>query len=272
MSTQNTPLELAGRAAVITGAGSGIGRALAMHAARQHMQLALADIDAQALAAVACEAAALGATVTTETLDVRHREPLDAFAARVFDTFDSIALVFANAGVMRAATSWLQPAADWELIVDVNLKGAGHTVAAFMPRLIAQDTPAQVIFTGSTSAFLPRPQLSAYSCTKHALWGLAEAMQLELRMLEARVGVSFLAPAGVRTAIADTPSTAPGGEMQESIRGLIDAYGMAPEELAERTFAAVCARKFWILPHPEFKAQLLARAARVEMEAPPEFA
>jgi NADP-dependent 3-hydroxy acid dehydrogenase YdfG len=272
MSNQTTPLELARRTAVITGAGSGIGRALALHAARQNMQLALADVDAGALAAVASETAALGATTLTEVLDVRQRAALDAFAARVFAAFDSVALVFANAGVMRAAISWLQPAEDWELTVDVNLKGAGHTVAAFMPRLIAQDAPAQVIFTGSTSAFLPRPQLSAYSCTKHALWGLAEAMQLELRMLEAKVGVSFLAPAGVRTAIANATSTAPGGEMQESIRSLIDAYGMAPEELAEKTFAAVCARKFWILPHPEFKAQLLARAARVEAEAAPEFA
>jgi NADP-dependent 3-hydroxy acid dehydrogenase YdfG len=272
MSTQSTPLELAGRTAVITGAGSGIGRALALHAARRSMHLALADIDADALAAVAGETATLGATTLTEVLDVRQRPALDAFAARVYAAFDSVALVFANAGVMRAATSWLQPASDWELVVDVNLKGAGHTAAAFMPRLIAQDEPAQVIFTGSTSAFLPRPQLSAYSCTKHALWGLAEAMQLELRMLEAKVGVSFLAPAGVRTAIADAPSNAPGGEMQDSIRSLIDAYGMAPEELAEKTFAAVCARNFWILPHPEFKAQLLARAARVEAETMPEFA
>lgn len=272
MSNQQPILEFANRAAVITGAGSGIGRALALHAARQHMQLALADIDAAALAAVEREVAALGATAISAVVDVRNRTQLDTFAGRVFDTFDSIALVFANAGVMRAATSWLQPAADWELIVDVNLKGAGHTAAAFMPRLIAQDCPAQVIFTGSTSAFLPRPQLSAYSCTKHALWGLAEAMQLELRMLEAKVGISFLAPAGVRTAIADAPSTAPGGEMQESIRSLIDAYGMAPEELAERTFAALREQKFWILPHPEFKAQLLTRAARVDNEAAPEFA
>jgi NAD(P)-dependent dehydrogenase (short-subunit alcohol dehydrogenase family) len=272
MPNPKASLEFNGRAAVITGAGSGIGRALALHAAREHMRLALADIDAAALAAVGREVEALGAEVIAATVDVRRREQLDAFAEQVFAAFDSVALVFANAGVMRAATSWLQPAADWEMIVDVNLKGAGHTAAAFLPRVIAQDTPAQIVFTGSTSAFLPRPQLSAYSCTKHALWGLAEAMALELRMQEAKVGVSFLAPAGVRTAIASTPSQAPGGEMQDSIRSLIEAYGMAPEELAERTFAAVREQKFWILPHPEFKAALLKRAARVDGEEAPEFA
>lgn len=265
-------IDLRGRAAVITGAGGGIGRALALHAAREGMQLALADVDAAALAAIQREAEALGAQVLAETVDVRRREQLDAFADRVFATFESVALVFANAGVMRAAISWLQPATDWEMIVDVNLKGAGHTAAAFLPRVIAQNAPAQIVFTGSTSAFLPRPQLSAYSCTKHALWGLAEAMALELRMQESKVGVSFLAPAGVRTAIAHTPSQAPGGEMQDAIRGLIEAYGMPPEELAERTFAAVREQRFWILPHPEFKAALLKRAARVDAEDAPEFA
>lgn len=269
--TSPTSIELRGRAAVITGAAGGIGRALALHAAQAGMHLALADVDATALAAVKREAEALGATVLVATVDVRRRDQLDAFAERVFASFDSVALVFANAGVMRAAISWLQPAADWEMIVDVNLKGAGHTAAAFLPRVIAQDAPARIVFTGSTSAFLPRPQLSAYSCTKHALWGLAEAMALELRMQESKVGVSFLAPAGVKTAIASTPSQAPGGEMQDSIRSLIEAYGMEPAELAEKTFAAVREQRFWILPHPEFKEALILRSARVRDESPPEF-
>ncbi|HSB97928.1 MAG TPA: SDR family NAD(P)-dependent oxidoreductase [Spongiibacteraceae bacterium] len=265
-------LQLTGRAAVITGAGSGIGRALALHAAQQGMQVALADIDTDALAAVEHEIKALGADCFSTVVDVRKRDQLDAFAGRVFTAFPSVALVFANAGVMRAATSWLQPATDWELIVDVNLKGAGHTAAAFMPQLLAQNSPAQLVFTGSTSAFSPRPQISAYSSTKHALWGLAEAMYLELKMLDAPVSVSFLAPSGVRTAIFNTPSQAPGGEVQDMLRAAIEAMGMPPEQLAEITFAALKERKFWILPHPDFKAALEARVARIVAESPPEFA
>ncbi len=264
-------LELEGRAAAITGAGSGIGRALALQGAAEGMLLALADINEGALASVAEAARALGAMVITAVLDVRQRAELEAFSRQTFAAFESVALVFANAGVMRAGTSWSQPAADWELTVDINLKGAGHTVAAFMPELLKQNTPARVIFSGSTSAFLPRPQLSAYSCTKHALWGLAEAMQLELTAIGAPVGVSFLAPAGVRTAIANAISDAPGGEMQASIKGLIDAYGMPAEELAAITFAALKNQQFWILPHPEFKSALIARAARVEAEGEPDF-
>jgi len=262
-------LELKGRAAVITGAAGGIGRALALRAAAEGMPVALADIDAVALEAVAREVRAAGADVLALSVDVRERAQLDAFAARSFARFSSVALVFVNAGVMRAATSWQQAPADWELTVDVNLKGAGHTASAFIPRLLEQNAPAQVIFTGSTSAFLPRPQLSAYSCTKHALWGLAEAMQLELRALSAPVGVSFLAPAGVRTEIANRHCAGEEQTMQQTVHAMLEAYGMPPEELAAKTFAAVREQQFWILPHPEFKSALLERAARIEAETDP---
>lgn len=263
-------LALKGRAAVITGAAGGIGRALALRAAAEGMHLALADTDAAALESLAREVRATGADVLALGVDVRERERLDAFAAQTFARFSSVALVFANAGVMRAATSWQQAASDWELTVDVNLKGAGHTAAAFIPRLLTHDAPAQIVFTGSTSSFLPRPQLSAYSCTKHALWGLAEAMQLELRALSAPVGVSFLAPAGVRTAIASHRCLGAEQGMQESVHALLEAYGMPAEDLAEKTFAAVRQQKFWILPHPEFKAALRERAARIEAEIDPD--
>ena len=263
------PLELKGRAAVITGAAGGIGRALALRAAAEGMSLALADNDVEALESFADEIRASGAEVLALGVDVRERAQLDAFAAKTFACFPSVALVFANAGVMRAATSWLQAASDWELTIDVNLKGAGHTASAFMPRLLESNAPAQIVFTGSTSAFLPRPQLSAYSCTKHALWALAEAMQLELRALSAPIGISFLAPAGVRTTIANTRCAGAEQTMQQSVNALLEAYGMPPAELAEETFRAARQQKFWILPHPEFKTALCERAARIDAETDP---
>jgi short-subunit dehydrogenase len=96
-------------------------------------------------------------------------------------------------------------------------------------------------------------------------------MYLELKMQDAPVSVSFLAPSGVRTAIFDTPSHAPGGELQDMLRGAIEAMGMPPEELAEITFAALKERKFWILPHPDFKEGLQRRIERIAAEQPPEF-
>ena len=260
------PLDLSGRIAVITGAGSGIGRALALQAAREGMKLALADNDAGALARVADEARVLGASVFQETLDVRSRRALDDFAQAVARINGDIALVFANAGVMRAATSWLQSPEDWDLVLDVNIKGAVHTASAFIPALLAQAARSRIVFTGSTSAFSPRPHLVSYSASKHALWGIAESMHLELADASAgNVGISFLAPAGVKTPIAD----APGAPQQDMVRGMLQSFGMPPEDLAQIAFAALKEERFWILPHPEFKAALEKRTAWVTAEQDP---
>jgi NAD(P)-dependent dehydrogenase (short-subunit alcohol dehydrogenase family) len=260
------PLELAGRIAVITGAASGIGRALALQAAQDGMKLALADNDAAALRDVADEARVLGASVIQQDLDVRSRAALDEFARTVTGINGDIALVFANAGVMRAATSWVQSPEDWDLVLDVNVKGAVHTASAFIPALLAQERRSRIVFTGSTSAFSPRPHLASYSASKHALWGIAESMHLELADLEnGKVGVSFLAPAGVKTAIAD----APGAPQQDMVRGMLQNFGMPPEELAAFAFDALKQERFWILPHPDFKAALEKRTAWVAAEEPP---
>lgn len=262
-------LHLRGRTAVITGAAGGIGRALARHAGTCGMVLALADVDAEAVQRLGTELTGHGFACTTATVDVRERAALDTFAQTLFARGHDIALVFANAGVMRVGTSWELRAEDWDLSLDVNLKGAAHTAAAFMPGLLRQDRPARVVFTGSTSAFLPRPHLSAYSCSKHALWGLAEAMALELHEQGAAVGVSLLAPAGVKTSIAAPRRHGNDGARQASIHQLIETFGMPPETLAAMTFEALREERFWILPHPEFKPAMQERVRRLVEESPP---
>jgi NAD(P)-dependent dehydrogenase (short-subunit alcohol dehydrogenase family) len=251
------PLPLEGRTAVITGAASGIGKAFAVEAAARGMRLALADIDGDALREVADELARQTGVIQ-RTLDVRKREELDAFAAQL--RTDSIALVFANAGVMRAGTSWQLSAQDWELVLDVNVKGAMNTVSAFMPALLAQPAPSRVVFTGSTSAFMPRPKLASYSGSKHALWGIAEAMALELAEINALVGVSFLAPSAVKTPIASRPLAGANFETQKQIGELLEAFGTPAAEVASYTFDAIAQGRFWILPHPEFKEAVIRRA------------
>lgn len=262
-------LSMNGRVAVITGAASGIGRSLALRAAREGMPLALADIDRAALAAVIEEVEAMDGAALTAAVDVRDRRQLEAFAEQVFDRFDSVALVFANAGVMRAGTSWLLEEAAWDLVIDVNLKGVINTAAAFIPRLLEQGARSRFVITGSTSAFLPRPHLASYSGSKHALWGIAEAMQQELAEIDAPVSVSYLAPSGVRTPIASAPLEGAGAEQQRAIGELLEAFGMPPEELAEQCFTGLAAERFWILPHPEFKDALRARVEGVIEERDP---
>lgn len=246
-------MDLRGTTAVITGAAHGIGKALAVRAADEGMNLALADIDADGLIALA-DILKHKSAVLTARIDVRNRKALDDFAQTVFAK-GKIALVFANAGIMRASTSWLQSAEDWDAVIDVNLKGAVNTACAFLPGLIAQNIRARLVFTGSTSAFLPRPHLVSYSCTKHALWGIAEAIELELSQMEACVRVSFLAPSAVKTGIANHSAEAQHTDLHQ----LLEAFGMPPDELAALAFDAIRAEKFWILPHPEFKPALQKR-------------
>lgn len=260
------PLPLKDRIAVITGAASGLGRAFAVEAAARGMRLALVDNDGAALHEVAAELARQ-TSVIHRTLDVRQREALDRFAAQLND--ESIALVFANAGVMRAGTSWQLSAEDWELVLDVNVKGAMHTVSAFMSALLAQTEPSRVVFTGSTSAFMARPHLASYSGSKHALWGIAEAMALELAELNAPVGVSFLSPSAVKTPIASRPLTGSNADAQRQIGELLEAFGTPAEDVAKSTFDAIEQGKFWIFPHPEFKEAVITRAHNVRDERDP---
>jgi len=251
---------LSGRTAVVTGAASGIGRAMAIKAAESGMSLALADIDRNALEEIS---SSIGSKceLILETLDVRNRDSLDSFARRVFDNFGSVALVFANAGIMKAGTSWTLSAQDWDSVLDINIKGVVHTASAFIPYLLSQEQSSRIVITGSTSSFLPRPHLTAYSCSKHALWGIAEAMQQELSEQKCGVNVSFLAPGGVNTPIAESRVHGDNSERQKSIDELIKAFGMPPADLAEYAFDALKKGRFWILPQPQFKGELENRVS-----------
>lgn len=259
------PLTLENRIAVITGAANGIGRALALQAAKDGMHLALADKDQTELSALAATLRAQGVQVLAETVDVRSRAALDEFAAATETLPGDIALVFVNAGVMRAGKLWQTSPEDWDLVLDVNLKGAVHTASAFIPVLLQQQNSSRIVFTGSTSAFSARPNLPAYSASKHALLGLAEALHLELAEIGANVAVSFLAPSGVKTSIADAPDT----PALNAIGGLLQAFGMPPEDLAAYAFQALKDERYWILPHSDFKAALEKRTANIVTERDP---
>lgn len=261
-------LTLRKRTAVITGAANGVGRALAMCAASRGMSLALADIDESALNAVR-KSLPSEAQVLVEVLDVRDRSAQDAFASSVFERFGSVALVFANAGVMRAGTTWQLDPADWDAVFDINVKGVVHTASAFMPRLLEQSEPSRIVITGSTSSFLPRPHLTAYSASKHALWGVAEAMHQELAQQNAPVSISLLAPSGVKTGIAAVPLAAGASSKQREIHELLEQFGMPADVLAEQTFEALQHERFWVLPHPDFKDALTLRAQSVVEERDP---
>ena len=237
-----TDLELKGRTAVVTGAGGGIGRALALNAAAEGMALAICDVDAEGLAQTTALAEAKGAAVASAVLDVRDAPALQRFAA---ETNGSIALLFANAGLLRSGPVLSQPASDVQLMLDVNVMGAVNTLQAFLPKMIAQAERSRAVITGSQGSFVLFADFGVYCATKHALLALAESLAQELAA--SPVGVSLLAPGAVATAIHGTAAS-PNA-----------ASSMSAEEAAGIAFAGARRGDFLISTHPDLGTRLEAR-------------
>ena len=240
-------MELRGRTAVVTGAGGGIGRALALQAAAEGMALAICDVDADGLRQTAAMAQAQGVAVTSAALDVRDAAALRRFAG---DIHGSIALLFANAGLLRSGPVLSQPAGDMQLMLDVKVMGAVNTVQAFAPRMAVRTEPARVVITGSQASFVLFANFGAYCATKHALLALAESLAQELA--ESPVGVSLLAPGAVATAIHGE-RTSPNA-----------ASSMSAEEAAEIAFAGARRGDFLISTHADFGPRIEARHAALQ--------
>jgi NAD(P)-dependent dehydrogenase (short-subunit alcohol dehydrogenase family) len=192
------PALTAERAAVVTGAASGIGLAAAKRFAAMGMKVAMADIAADALAAAGDEVAALAAGGTDDVLaapcDVADEKAMEVFAGEVFDQFGEVGLLMNNA-VTRVGGGIWGDAAKWRQAMDVNFWGVVNGVRAFVPRMIDQDTPSIVVNSGSKQGITNPPGNFAYNVTKSALKTYTEALAHELRNTEgARVAAALLVP------------------------------------------------------------------------------
>ncbi len=260
----------AGRVAVVTGAASGIGRALAEQCAREGMKVVLADVEEAALHSAAGEMAKAGATVLAVRTDVSRAGDVEALARTTLDAFGGVHLLFNNAGVSGGSSTWESTVADWTWVLGVNLWGVIHGVRTFVPIMLRQDTPGHVVNTASVTGLVSLPYGALYQASKHAVVTISESLHLELGFLGAKVGVSVLCPAFVQSGIVDAARNRPSellnppcegctepAEMAKAHRRLVEA-GLAPETVARRVFQAIRARQFYILTHPE--ANFLIRA------------
>jgi NAD(P)-dependent dehydrogenase (short-subunit alcohol dehydrogenase family) len=256
--------ELRDKVAVVTGAASGIGRALAGAFAAEGMKIVLADVEAGPLEDAAHEIAKRGAATHAVRTDVSKADQVAALAKAAQDAFGGVHVVCNNAGVSVSGLSWTHTIADWEWVFGVNLWGVIHGVRTFVPILLAQGAPGHVVNTASMAGMLSGPGMSVYDVTKHGVVTLSESLYHELRMLGAPIGVSVLCPAWVNTRIldsarnrpatlAETTPAMPGREQLEEVaRGLL-AAGLAPERVAALVVDAVRADRFYVLSHPEWK-------------------
>jgi NADP-dependent 3-hydroxy acid dehydrogenase YdfG len=191
----------AGRVAAVTGAASGIGRALAEELARRGAHLALADIDAAGLAETVTQCEGLGVTVTSEHLDVADRGAVDAWAARVVAEHGRVNLIVNNAGVALGATVESMRYEDFEWLMGINFWGVVYGTKAFLPYLTASGE-GHVVNVSSVFGLVSVPTQSAYNAAKFAVRGFSDALRMELEIEGAPVSVTTIHPGGVKTNIA----------------------------------------------------------------------
>lgn len=254
--------QLAGRVAVVTGAGSGIGRSIALLLGRHGTTVHVVDVNAGAAEAVATEVRDAGGKAMTHTVDVSDAAAVERLAAVVYEADGAVDLLFNNAGVGHAGDVVDTPLEDWRRVLDVNLLGVVHGVSAFAPRLVDQGRPATIVNTASMAGLLPMAGMVPYSTSKAAVVGLSEALDAELAPRGVRV--TALCPGVIDTAIIRTSVTR--GDWvrrQDRLTRLYATRGTSPDVVARAALDAV-ARGLVIAPTPRLQVTpmwLLKRAA-----------
>jgi NAD(P)-dependent dehydrogenase (short-subunit alcohol dehydrogenase family) len=186
---------------VITGAGSGIGQALALNLAKRGARLAISDINGDNIAATAAQVKALGAEVESYTFDVASRESVEAHAAVVAERFGAVNLVINNAGVALDKDVLDTPIEDYEWIMGINFWGVVYGSKAFLPHLVASGD-AHLVNISSVFGLFAVPGQAGYNAAKFAVRGFTEALRQEMLMAGNGVGVSCVHPGGIATNIA----------------------------------------------------------------------
>ncbi|MFI9506733.1 SDR family NAD(P)-dependent oxidoreductase [Nocardia sp. NPDC052566] len=221
------------KVAVITGAGAGIGRALALELARRGAKLALSDIDTDTVADTAGRCEKLGATAIAHQLDVAHRAAVYAHADDVRGEFGQVNLVINNAGVALNAYVEDMEWADFDWLMNINFWGVAHGTKAFLPDLIASGD-GHVVNVSSVFGFIGVPSQSAYNAAKFAVRGFTEALRQEMRINGHPVGVTCVHPGGVKTEIAVHARGIPESADIELLRSGWDAMALTKPSSAAR--------------------------------------
>lgn len=239
--------DIAGKVAVVTGAGSGIGRSLSLRLARGGASLALSDRDTLGLAETVRQVEQVGAQVHSSPLDVTQREEVLAYARTVAEQYGTVHLVFNNAGI--AFTGQVEETAfkDIEKVMDVDFWGVVNGTKAFLPYLI-ESGDAHVVNTSSLFGLLAVPGQSAYNAAKFAVRGFTESLRQEMLSSDHNVSVTCVHPGGIKTAIARN-STAADTYEQRDVAQLFDRYlaRTSPDAAARRILAGVAADRGRVL-------------------------
>lgn len=274
--------DFAGKTAVITGAGSGLGLALSRALAKEGARLVLADINARDLAAAEESIVALGAECTSTVTDVAWKGSVEALAAHAKSHFGRVHMLFNNAGVAVNGPLWESTEADWEWLIGVNLMGIVHGIRCFVPDMIEHGEVGHVVNTASVAGLITPPGFSAYTVTKHAAVALSEVLYQDLKARTTQIGVSVLCPAFFPSGITDSDRNRPAklrnpGEATDDADNVVEAIvrhavergKLSADDIARITLDAVSAEKFYILPHERIKPSIEKRMQDILLDRAP---
>jgi len=202
---------LEGSVAVVTGAASGIGLAIAEHLARARAHVLMTDLRAAMLvdAAATVRASSPASEIEVLALDVRDPDAVEAAAALAVERFGVLHIAVNNAGVVNRGLSWELSIDDWRRVLDVNLWGVIHGVRAFVPRILASGQPGHIVNVASMAAVLPQDRLGPYTVAKHGVLGLSDVLRSEFGAIDAPIGVSVVFPGRIRTGMNPIGSVEP---------------------------------------------------------------
>jgi NADP-dependent 3-hydroxy acid dehydrogenase YdfG len=223
----------AGKVAVVTGAGSGIGQALAIELARSGARVAISDIDTEGLAATEERLKAIGAPVKADRLDVTEREAFELYADSVVEHFGKVNQIYNNAGIAYTGDIEVSQFKDMERVMDVDFWGVVNGTKVFLPHLIASGD-GHIINVSSVFGLFSVPGQAAYNAAKFAVRGFTEALRQEMMLAGHPVKVTTVHPGGVKTAIARNMFTAEGLDKDEFAKAFDTTLAWTTPEKAAR--------------------------------------
>ena len=248
------------KTALITGAASGIGRGLALHAAKLQMNVVLMDLNKDGLS----ETHSLMADCPSMIIhcDVSNLKDFAKAKEQIESEFGTVHFLFNNAGIFLEGRAWKADQKNWQRIIDVNLMSVIYGLNLFVDEMVASQERCHIINTSSMAGIIVGPALAPYTTTKHAVVGLTRTLHEDLADND-KVGVSVLCPGLVQTNIIerdhlglalDESSIDQHESAKNNAQWLADGVkeGMSPEDLATIVFKKIESNEFWILTHPEF--------------------
>lgn len=236
----------AGKVAVVTGAGSGIGQALAVELGRSGASVAISDVDTEGLAVTEQRLKSIGAPVKSDRLDVTERERFLIYADEVKDHFGKVNQIYNNAGIAFTGDIDVMGFKDIERVMDVDYWGVVNGTKAFLPHLIASGD-GHVVNISSVFGLFAVPGQAAYNSAKFAVRGFTEALRMEMAIAKQPVLVTTVHPGGIKTAIARNAGTVDGLDQADLAEKFDKVARTSPEKAAQIILAGVAKKKPRIL-------------------------